>query len=47
MAKRVQIFDALMEGFRVAIARKKGRQVALRVTEIPRVKPKRKSSRAT
>jgi putative transcriptional regulator len=41
MAKRVQIFDELMEGFRDAIARKKGHAVALRVTEIPRVKPMR------
>jgi putative transcriptional regulator len=41
MAKKVQIFDELMEGFREAIARKKGNPVALRVTEIPRVKPMR------
>ena len=41
MAKKVQIFDELMEGFRDAIARKKGNAVALRVTEIPRVKPMR------
>lgn len=41
MSKKVQIFDALMEGFRDAIARKKGQPVALRVTEIPRVKPMR------
>jgi putative transcriptional regulator len=41
MAKKVQIFDELMEGFRDAIARKKGHAVALRVTEIPRVKPMR------
>ncbi|MGC2527555.1 MAG: hypothetical protein WA639_07395 [Candidatus Acidiferrum sp.] len=41
MPKKVQIFEELMEGFRDAIARKKGRQVALRVTEIPRVKPMR------
>jgi putative transcriptional regulator len=41
MPKKVQIFDELMEGFRDAIARKKGRAVALRVTEIPRVKPMR------
>lgn len=34
MSKRFQIFDELMEGFRDAIARKKGRHVALRVTEI-------------
>jgi putative transcriptional regulator len=39
MPKQVQIFDALMEGFRDAIARKKGHPVQLRVTEIPRVKP--------
>ncbi len=41
MAKKIQIFDALMEGFQEAVARKKGRKVALRVTEIPRVKPMR------
>jgi putative transcriptional regulator len=41
MAKKVQIFEELMEGFRDAIARKKGHTVALRVTEIPRVKPMR------
>jgi putative transcriptional regulator len=41
MAKKVQIFDELMEGFRDAIARKKGHAVSLRVTEIPRVKPMR------
>jgi putative transcriptional regulator len=41
MGKKVQIFDELMEGFRDAIARKKGHAVALRVTEIPRVKPMR------
>lgn len=41
MSKKVQIFDALMEGFRDAIARKRGQPVALRVTEIPRVKPMR------
>ena len=41
MAKKIQIFDALMEGFRDAIAWKKGHNVALRVTEIPRVKPMR------
>lgn len=41
MAKKIQIFDALMEGFQDAIARKKGRRAALRVTEIPRVKPMR------
>ena len=39
MATKIQIFDALMEGFQEAVARKKGRKVALRVTEIPRVKP--------
>src|SRR5271169_5044837 len=39
MAKKIQIFDELMEGFRDAVARKKGHAVALRVTEIPRVKP--------
>ena len=41
MPKKIQIFDALMEGFHDAIARKKGHKVALRVTEIPRVKPMR------
>ena len=41
MATKIQIFDALMEGFQEAVARKKGRKVALRVTEIPRVKPMR------
>jgi putative transcriptional regulator len=41
MAKKIQVFDALMEGFRDAIARKKGQRVALRVSEIPRVKPMR------
>ena len=41
MAKKVQIFDELMEGFRDAIAQRKGHAVALRITEIPRVKPMR------
>ncbi len=41
MVKKIKIFDALMEGFRDAIARKKGHNVTLRVTEIPRVKPMR------
>jgi hypothetical protein len=41
MPKKVQIFDELMEGFRDAIERKKGRRVALRVTEIRPVKPAR------
>jgi putative transcriptional regulator len=41
MAKKIQIFDALMEGFQDAIARKKGHKVALRVTEIPRVRQMR------
>ena len=41
MATKIQIFDALMEDFQEAVARKKGRKVALRVTEIPRVKPMR------
>src|SRR5207302_7367293 len=41
MATKIQIFDALMEGFQEAVARKKGRKVALRVTEIPRGKPMR------
>jgi hypothetical protein len=38
MAKKVQIFDALMEGFRAAIARKKGRKVDLWVTKITSAK---------
>ncbi len=50
MAKKVQIFDELMEGFRNSIARKKGRHVTLRVTRLPRLRPtrspKRKSSSA-
>jgi len=33
MAKNIQIFDAWMQGFQDAIARKKGHNVALRVTE--------------
>jgi putative transcriptional regulator len=41
MAKKIPVFDALMEGFQDAIARKKGHKVGLRVTEIPRVKPMR------
>jgi len=41
MAKKVQVFDDLMEGFREAIARKKGQNTTLRVTNIPRVKPMR------
>jgi hypothetical protein len=41
MAKKIQIFDELMEGFRDAIVRKKGRHVALRATEIRRAKPTR------
>jgi len=41
MPKKVQIFDELMEGFRDAIARKKGGRVALRVTEIGRANPSR------
>ena len=41
VAKKVQIFDELMEGFRDAIARKKGRHVALRVTRLPRLKRNR------
>jgi putative transcriptional regulator len=41
MPKKIQIFDPLMEGFQDAVARKKGLKVALRVTEIPRVKPMR------
>lgn len=39
MPKKTEIFDDLMEGFQDAIARKKGRRVGLRLTEIPRVKP--------
>lgn len=39
MPKKIEIFDDLMEGFQDAIARKKGRRVGLRLTEIPRVKP--------
>jgi hypothetical protein len=38
MSKKIKIFDVLMEGFQDAIARKKGKQVALRIAEIPRVK---------
>jgi putative transcriptional regulator len=41
MAKKIQIFDELMDGFRDAVSRKKGHNVALRVTEISRVKPMR------
>ena len=41
MAKKIQVFDALMAGFRDAVARKKGHNTGLRVTEIPRVKPMR------
>ena len=41
MAKKVQVFEDLMEGFREAIARKKGQSTTLRVTNIPRVKPMR------
>jgi putative transcriptional regulator len=41
MAKKVQVFDELMEGFREAIARKKGHNSRLQVTNIPRVKPMR------
>ncbi len=41
MARKIQIFDELMKGFREGIARKKGCHVALRVTEIRRVKPTR------
>ena len=50
MAKNVQIFDELMEGFRDAIARKKGLPTALGVTEMPRVKhvrPTRPKKRET
>jgi hypothetical protein len=32
-----------MKGFQDGVARKKGRQVTLRVTEIPHIKPKRPS----
>jgi hypothetical protein len=45
MAKKIKIFDELMEGFRDAIARKKGRHVALRVTEIRRADPTRPSKK--
>lgn len=41
MPKKLGISAALMEGFLDAIAPKKGLPVALRVTEIPRVKPMR------
>ena len=41
MTKEIRIFDELMEGFRDAIARKKGRHVALRVTNIRRADPTR------
>jgi len=41
MAKKIQIFDELMEGFRGAIARKKGHRVALRVTQLPRLRRNR------
>lgn len=43
MPKKVQIFDALMEGFREAIARKKGYRVGLRLTQILRARRKRRS----
>ena len=39
MTKKIQIFDALIQGFHDAIARKKGRHVSLRDTKIPRVRP--------
>jgi hypothetical protein len=45
MPKKVHIFDELMEGFRDAIARKKGRHVALRVTRLPLLKPRRSPKR--
>jgi hypothetical protein len=32
VTKKIRIFDELMKGFRDAIARKKGRRVALRIT---------------
>jgi hypothetical protein len=41
MPKKVQIFDEMMEGFRDAVARKKGCHVALRVEEIRRANPSR------
>jgi hypothetical protein len=41
MAKKIKIFDEMMEGFRDAIARKKGGHVALRVTGIRRANPAR------
>jgi putative transcriptional regulator len=39
VARKIQIFDELMAGFSDAIALKKGRKTALRITQIPRVKP--------
>lgn len=39
MARKIQVFEGLMQGFRDSIALKKGRKTGLRVTEIPRVKP--------
>lgn len=42
MAKKIQIFDELMDGFRDAIARKKGRHVALRVTQLRCLKHNRR-----
>jgi hypothetical protein len=38
MARKIQIFNELMKGFRDAIARKRGNRVALRVTRLPRLK---------
>jgi hypothetical protein len=46
MPKKVRIFDELIEGLRDAIARKKGRHVALRVTEIGRANPSRPAKKS-
>ena len=43
MAKKIQIFNELMEGFREAIARKKGHGAVLRVTQLPRLRRNRGS----
>jgi hypothetical protein len=42
MTKKIRIFDELMEGFRDAIARK-GHRVALRLTQLPRLRGNRGS----
>lgn len=39
MRRKIKVFDDLMEGFRDAVALKRGRKVGLRITEIPSVKP--------